>query len=146
MRTSKKLTVTNLTHLAFHLNAIIDSAEDFDLSYARSMEPQNSGACLTTWLTASLAGPTSTCSPPWTPKQLPPSKTPFAPPPLTRNPCPPKPLTKTHPVTHHVYLKSVPISVHLWFPWKIENRKSKIHTHPCSEFPSDRRVKASESE
>jgi hypothetical protein len=46
MKPMKKLTVTNLTHLAFQINAIIDSEEDFDLSYREIYEATDLGRLL----------------------------------------------------------------------------------------------------
>ena len=46
MRTRNKLTVTNLTHLAFHVNSIIDSEEDFDLSFSEIHEAAELGRLL----------------------------------------------------------------------------------------------------
>src|SRR3989442_1041576 len=46
MRTSNKLTVTNLTHLGFHINAIVDSGEDLDLAYAEIHEAAELGRLL----------------------------------------------------------------------------------------------------
>src|ERR1051325_5450145 len=46
MRTANNLTVTNLTHLAFHINAVIDSGANVDLSYRDIYDATDIGCLL----------------------------------------------------------------------------------------------------